>query len=169
MNDLVLLIGTNIGDRRSNVEFALQKLNVFFGNPEVLGSIYETEPWGFDSDMPFFNRAVVYKTDMLPIDILHVCKSIEILMGRKKSLSGGYENRIIDIDIVLYGDIVFKDDYLCIPHKQLIHRRFVLEPLCEIIPDFVHPELNLSVKQLLDECSDMLKVKKIIDDSYKVS
>lgn len=161
MNDLILLIGTNIGDRSRNIELAVKKLNDFFGNPTKISGVYETEPWGFDSDMPFFNMAVVYKTDMLPIDILHVCKSIEISMGRKKSLNSGYENRVIDIDIVLYGNVVVKDDYLCIPHKQLTQRRFVLEPLSEIIPDYVHPVLNLSVRQLLNDCADTLKVERI--------
>ena len=62
---------------------------------------------------------------------------------------------------VLYGNVVVKDDYLCIPHKQLTQRRFVLEPLSEIIPDYVHPVLNLSVRQLLNDCADTLKVERI--------
>lgn len=166
MRDLVLMIGTNLGDRESNISTAIHRLNAFFGSPKLIGAIYETEPWGYDTDKMFYNRAVVYTTDLLPFEILHVCKSVEIEMGRRKTFDRRYENRIIDVDIILYGELVVNELYLKIPHHQLTERRFVLEPLNDIIPDFMHPVLHKTVRQLYLECTDSLKVKKIDRDNY---
>ena len=163
MRDLVLMIGTNLGDRTANINTALLQLNSFFGKPKSKSDIYETEPWGYESESLYYNVAIVYQTDLLPIELLYICKSIEIEMGRKKTFSKKYENRIIDIDIILYGDIKFSDSYLCIPHRQLPERRFVLEPLNEIVPNMLHPVLKLSINELLKKCTDKLSVRKITD------
>ena len=164
MEDLVLMIGTNIGDRSHNIEHAIRRLNSFFGTPTLRGDYYETEPWGYESEDYFYNVAIIYQTDLLPIEVLHVCKSIEIEMGRRKTLTNTYENRIIDIDIILYGNIVVDEPHLHIPHHQLTERKFVLQPLNDIIPNYVHPVLHKTVNQLFTNCTDNLYVRRLSED-----
>ncbi|MDR2084055.1 MAG: 2-amino-4-hydroxy-6-hydroxymethyldihydropteridine diphosphokinase [Bacteroidales bacterium] len=161
MRDLVLMLGTNLGDRQENLNIAINKLLSYFGKITITGSVYETEPWGYNDEQNYYNQAVVFSADYSPLDVLHICKSIEIQMGRVKLLNDMYENRIIDIDILFYGDIVFHNDFFKIPHDKIIHRRFVLEPLNEIIPNFIHPVLKKSIHELYLENTDKLTVTKL--------
>ncbi|MDD4142106.1 MAG: 2-amino-4-hydroxy-6-hydroxymethyldihydropteridine diphosphokinase [Bacteroidales bacterium] len=161
MRDLVLLIGTNLGDRRVNIESAIDRLSTFFGQPVKRSSLYETEPWGYKDEKNYYNQAVVFSSVLLPFDVLHVCKAIEIGMGRIKTENKGYENRVIDIDIVLYGDIIMNEERLKIPHPQIPFRKFVLAPLNEIIPNFIHPENNKTIHELYLACEDKLFVKPL--------
>ena len=161
MRDLVLILGTNIGDRQENLNIALTKLYTYFGKAKSTSSVYETEPWGYKDEQYYFNQAVVFSSDFSPTEVLHICKSIEIQMGRVKKTDNLYENRIIDIDILFYGEIEFSNDLLKIPHKDVENRRFVLEPLDEIIPNFIHPTIKKTIHQLFIESSDKLSVNKM--------
>ncbi|MDL2243062.1 2-amino-4-hydroxy-6-hydroxymethyldihydropteridine diphosphokinase, partial [Bacteroidales bacterium OttesenSCG-928-K03] len=140
---------------------ALDKLSSYFGKAKSLSSVYETEPWGYQDEEYYYNQAIVFSANFSPLDILHICKSIEIQMGRIKKLENEYENRIIDIDILFYGELIVYNDVLKIPHDKINGRKFVLEPLNEIIPNFIHPVLKKTIHELLIENTDNLKVSKV--------
>ena len=128
-------IGTNLGDRTSNLNSAVNLINEQAGHVLACSSFIETEPWGFNSDNAFLNAVVEIDTLHSPHDLLRVTQEIERSMGRMhKSVNGVYSDRIIDIDILLYGDLTVNDSELIIPHPLMWQRRFVYEPLLEIAP-----------------------------------
>ena len=112
-------------------------------------SIIENEPWGFASENTFLNMVVEIETILSPFEILKETQKIEVLMGRKqKTKNSTYQDRLIDIDIILYDDVVLETPKLQIPHRLFHQRDFVLKPLCEIAPDYIHPILNKPIKNL---------------------
>ena len=128
-------IGTNLGDRTYNLYRAVNLINEQAGHVLACSSFIETEPWGFSSDNAFLNAVVEIDTLHSPHDLLRVTQEIERSMGRMhKSVNGVYSDRIIDIDILLYGDLTVNDSELIIPHPLMWQRRFVYEPLLEIAP-----------------------------------
>jgi 2-amino-4-hydroxy-6-hydroxymethyldihydropteridine diphosphokinase len=128
-------IGTNLGDRTFNLNSAVNLINEQAGHVLACSSFIETEPWGFNSDNAFLNAVVEIDTLHSPHDLLRVTQEIERSMGRMhKSVNGVYSDRIIDIDILLYGDLTVNDSELIIPHPLMWQRRFVYEPLLEIAP-----------------------------------
>ena len=135
MTRAYLSLGTNLGDKTANLNIAIRLIGELAGEVTAVSSFLETEPWGFVSDNSFLNAAVCIETELSPFDLLHVTESIERTMGRKrKSTKGidGYEDRIIDIDILLYGDLKINSDRLTIPHEKMTQREFVMRPLKEI-------------------------------------
>ncbi|MCX6258920.1 MAG: 2-amino-4-hydroxy-6-hydroxymethyldihydropteridine diphosphokinase [Bacteroidia bacterium] len=158
MTETVLILGANLGDRLKNLSDALSLLGVRAGTIVRLSSVYESEPWGFETDNWFFNQAVVMETELQPLDLLSKIYEIEALLGRKRE-SEGYTSRTIDIDILFYGNEIFNCPELTIPHKKIHERMFVLRPICEIIPGFIHPTLGKSIRSLLDECRDKSQVR----------
>ena len=116
-------------------------------------SVYETEPWGFQSNEEFLNQVVKVKTDLNPSGLLGRILMIESLLGRVRG-ERRYESRLIDIDILLYEDIIVDEESLKIPHPLMHQRRFVLIPLCELAPDMIHPVLGKSLTVLLEICED---------------
>ena len=143
---IYLSLGTNLGNRLANLETAIQYLESRF-NSLKRSSIYETPPWGFKEQPPFRNMVVVVQSNYSPRKVLKIIKSIEKKMGRKTSFR--YGPRLIDIDILLYDQIIFKSEWLIIPHPRIADRAFVLVPLAEIAPDLVHPELEENIQELL--------------------
>jgi len=138
MPTLYLSLGTNLGDRRSNLETALTLIGRKIGTVQARSGIIETEPWGFDSTNRFLNMVAKVQTGLHPLDVLHTAQEIEKQMGRTvKTSDGKYEDRIIDIDILLYDDLVMKTDELTIPHPLMHKRSFVMQPLAEIAPNLV--------------------------------
>ena len=128
-------IGTNLGDRTANLRGAVELLNEQAGHVLACSSFIETEPWGFSSDNAFLNAVVAIDTPCTPHELLRITQEIECAMGRThKSVGGNYSDRIIDIDILLYEDIVINDTDLTIPHPLMWQRQFVYEPLWEIAP-----------------------------------
>ncbi len=128
-------IGTNLGDRTANLRCVVDRINEQAGHVLACSSFIETEPWGFSSDNAFLNAVVEIDTPYTPHELLHLTQEIERTMGRKhKSVDGVYKDRIIDIDILLYGDLTVNDAQLTIPHPLMWQRRFVYEPLWEIAP-----------------------------------
>ena len=155
-----LSIGANLGDREKNIKEALEFLSLKTGFPVVVSPVYETEPVGFSSPDMFLNQVVIIETDLSPSGLLDLLKEIETTMGRIRKDDRNI-SRLIDLDILFFDDQVFEDRDLVIPHPRMHERRFVLEPFCDIAPDFIHPLLQISVKELLSRSSDNSKVKKL--------
>lgn len=156
-----LSLGSNIGDRYKLLSRAIRYINVGIGHIIDLSGVYETEPWGFETEDKFLNMAVEIITDYTPVEVLRKCQEIEEKLGRERPAGESYTSRPIDIDILLYSNEVIDNPDLVIPHKHLTGRRFVLEPLSEIAPEYVHPVLNQTIKELLKQCPDDKDVNQL--------
>ena len=129
-------MGTNLGDKRKNIAEAIKNIGELVGDVVRQSALYETEPWGFRSDNRFVNAAVCVDTQLSPRQLLEVTQRIEREMGRTlKSDGGEYHDRIIDIDILLYGDLHIDEPDLKIPHPLMHERDFVMTPLNEIMEE----------------------------------
>ena len=142
---IFLSLGSNLGDRKSNLEKAIQALPP---QVEVINqsSLYETEPWGFLDQPNFLNQVLEAETLLSPLELLDHIKGIEKEVGRKPGRRFG--PRLIDIDILLYGDQSISEDGLTIPHKRMMERAFVLIPLDEITPNLSIPGSSLTIHEL---------------------
>lgn len=144
-----LALGTNIGNKRRNMITAAALLAERVGDVLALSSFYETEPWGFQSENTFLNAALQLETALSPLELLKATQEIEIEMGRTQKSNGAYHDRIIDIDILLYDDLVLQTPELTLPHPLMHERLFVMEPLAEIAPNVIHPVFKKPVISLL--------------------
>lgn len=145
---VLLGLGSNLGDRKTYLDRAVAMIAEEIGKVTSLSSYIETAPWGFESEHRFLNGVVEVETTMAPMAVLEATQTIERRMGREqKSVDGKYSDRVIDIDILLYGQLVMNDERLVLPHPHLLERDFVMIPLCEIAGEMVHP---LSGKRLCE-------------------
>ena len=151
--EIFLGIGSNIGDRLTNLQYAYDAFTVVQSS-----SVYETEPVGFQQQPWFLNSVLQIKSALLPSDLLKYCLSIESNLGRKREILKG--PRTIDIDILFYGSRILEESDLTVPHPEISNRRFVLEPMNEIASDFVHPVSRKTISELLDLCPDRSVVRK---------
>jgi len=152
MPTVYLALGSNLGDRADNLRRALQALSGKL-TLDAVSPCYETEPTYVLDQPRFYNLACRAATDMAPLDLLHYLKEQETTLGREPGLRFG--PRVIDLDILFYGDLVFDSPELTLPHPRLHERAFVLVPLADLAPDFVHPTLKLSMAELRDRLGDV--------------
>ena len=158
MAKVIFSIGTNIGNRLENLEKSLSKIKNFFDLKKI-SSTYSSEPIGLRTDKYFYNIAVLIETKLSPEEVLSITKEIELDMGRQ--MKGIMSDRIIDIDIVFYDDEIIEEPNLIIPHPRAALRRFVIEPAAEIEPNYLHPLLNITLSNLLNDLLDQ-KVEKVL-------
>ena len=160
MNDLIfILLGSNLGDRHSNLNYARLEIGRLIGKIITTSSIYKTAAWGQMEQPDFYNQVIEIRSALSPEKMLSIVKNIEKKAGRVREEKWG--PRIIDIDILFYGDYIIASDTLVIPHPHIPDRRFTLLPLAEIAYDFIHPVNKKSVNQMLDACTDKLAVEKL--------
>ena len=160
MSMLFLLLGGNMGDKQAVFSLAGKMAEARVGKLVNKSAIYETEPWGFDSKDLFWNQVLQLETTLAPDEVLKETQKIEHELGRTRH-DKQYSSRIIDLDLLFYDGLIVNTDNLQIPHPRIGERRFVLIPLAEIAPEFVHPKAQKSVSTLLAECPDRLLVKRL--------
>ena len=163
MSPLYLLIGGNQGNRQQIINNATNLIQQRIGFVAVSSHIYETEPWGDFQDpntQPFLNIALLVHTNLTPLQALSSALLIEKELGRQRiglpssSNRRTYSSRPIDIDLIFFGNLVINTPTLTLPHPRMHLRRFVLKPLCDIAPDYIHPLFNKTLNTLLSECTD---------------
>jgi len=149
MNRVYFSLGTNLGNKPVNLRRAMGYIADEIGIFSAISSIYETQPQGFESNNNFLNMVVCVETLLSPTEILNITQSIEKRLGRTQKTKNSYHDRIIDIDLIAYDNLILQTEDLQLPHPLFHKRLFVLEPFNEIAPDYVHPVLHKKVKELL--------------------
>lgn len=151
-HEVYLSLGANLGEKENNLHEAILMIQEQVGMIVSRSAFYVTSPWGFETENTFLNAVVGVKTEWMPLELLAVTQRIERALGRThKTVDGAYTDRLIDIDILSFDDLAMQTDVLVLPHPLLHLRRFVLEPLCEIAPDWIHPIMGKSASVLLSE------------------
>lgn len=160
-SSIILLLGTNIPDRMSHLRHAKELIQLRLGPVNAVSNLYNTQSWGFDS-ADFLNLVLSVSSAFSPTECLKIIQQIEREMGRVRKISGeDYEDRNIDIDILFYNDEIVNLPELVIPHPRMTQRNFVLFPLNDIVPHFMHPVFNQPVEALLSQCTDNTQIQKI--------
>ncbi|WP_457126514.1 2-amino-4-hydroxy-6-hydroxymethyldihydropteridine diphosphokinase [Mucilaginibacter sp. HD30] len=159
MNNVFLLLGSNLGDRKLLLQMAVTKIAERVGGVLKQSALYETQSWGKAGEPDYLNQVVFLQTQLSSNKVLNEILKIETSMGRIRDEKWG--SRLIDIDILFYNDEIIKQNDLVVPHPELHNRRFTLEPLVEIAPELVHPLLNKTMLELKKNLTDSLIVKKL--------
>lgn len=154
-----ILLGSNMGDPMHNLNAAIKAIAMQCGPVAATSSLYQTAAWGKTDQDDFLNQVVVVETDLAPEQLMQTLLGIETEMGRVREKK--WEPRIIDLDVLLMNPHVMQTPLLTLPHPAMEQRRFVLEPLCEIAPDLLHPVSGKTMAQLLAECPDTSAVEKL--------
>lgn len=157
-----LLLGSNLGDRVTTLHRALLRLTQEAGHLIAVSGVYETAAWGLEAQPAFLNQAVKFGTDLGPEALLDACQRVEAAFGRERLEPWG--PRTLDVDILLYDDLVLHTERLTIPHPRLPERRFALVPLADVAAAYQHPQLHQSVAELLAACPDPLPVEPWFGD-----
>ncbi len=155
MSVAFLSLGSNMGDRLSLIQQAVNMLGAD-NNIQIAAtsSFYETEPYGKKNQPWFVNAVIAIRTELSPIELLRACQSIEAKLGRNREKEEHWGQRPIDIDILFYDDLVFSNEILTIPHKEVHKRAFALVPMLEIKPSYLHPVLKKNILELHEALED---------------
>jgi len=167
MSIAFLLLGSNLGNKEDNLRRAVKLLKKI-GKVRKHSAVYETEPWGFSDERNFFNMAMCLDTSLNPHELITEILKIEISIGRKRQTKQ-WVAREIDIDIIFYDSLIINEEHLTIPHPHVKNRKFVLVPLKEIAPNFIHPIYRQSITELLKECPDDSEVELLHEPSFDIS
>ncbi len=155
LHDIYLALGSNLGDKKKNIDLAIAQIELHIGQVTSLSSLYETLPVGFDSENSFLNAACRVSTRLQPLEVLESTQLIEKELGRKsKSVNETYSDRTIDIDLLLFDNEIIEYPHLVIPHPHLHERDFVLTPLVEIAPDVYHPIFKVTISELKNKLNN---------------
>ncbi|WP_369804130.1 2-amino-4-hydroxy-6-hydroxymethyldihydropteridine diphosphokinase [Siphonobacter sp. SORGH_AS_0500] len=152
-------MGANLGDRQETFRRAIELLSERVGTVTLQSSLWETAAWGLTDQPNFLNQVLLLSTALQPLEVLAQTQAIEIEMGRVRKEKWGA--RLLDIDLLYYGSEILDLPQLKVPHPYIPERRFTLAPLAEIAPDFMHPSLNLTQQELLNQCVDNSVVNRI--------
>ena len=156
MNIIYIQIGSNIGDRKSNIQKSMLQIETKLGKICRSSKIYESSPWGYTKQKDFLNSVIKVESDFSPFKTLEILQEIENNLGRVRKKK--WDERIIDLDILFFNKQIINAVNLTIPHKYIQERNFVLVPLNEIAPSYKHPRYKKSISCLLNECKDLEKV-----------
>ncbi len=159
MNQAYILLGTNLGDKRANLQQAILSISANLISIISYSDIYETAAWGNTNQDNFYNQVIEVNTELSSTDLLKTLLLIETKMGRIRNQK--WEARIIDLDILYFNHEIIDTENLKVPHPYLHVRRFTLEPLVQIAPEFLHPVFNKTNTALLENCSDNSEVKLV--------
>jgi 2-amino-4-hydroxy-6-hydroxymethyldihydropteridine diphosphokinase len=158
MNIVFLQLGSNLGDRELLLKDAITEIEDRVGNILECSKVYESSPWRVEGQENYLNQILKVKTTLLADEVLLVVLDIEKQLGRVRIEKWG--ERLIDIDIIFYNDSIIETPDLCVPHKHLHERMFVLTPLHNIAPEMIHPKYNKTIEELLKICKDTDLVKE---------
>ncbi len=153
LHTIYLSLGTNLGNKQINLNLAIELISKRCGALIGKSGVYISSAWGYESENEFYNQCLKIETQLTPDQLIDTLISIEEDLGRTRG-SSGYADRMIDIDVLFYDDFVLQTARLVIPHPRMLERLFVLAPMAELAPDFIHPLRELSMKVLLKECTD---------------
>ena len=160
MHQVFLGIGGNTGNKQDNFSKVYSFIKNELGEIIKQSSVYETPPWGFQSDENFWNQVLLIETEFSPLELLEKINFIESLFGRKRD-GNQYKSREMDIDILYFDNKIIEKENLTIPHPLIQLRQFVLVPLTEIAPRFIHPKLKLTSLEMIKNFSNSSAIKKI--------
>ena len=161
MEKVFIALGGNVGNVLENFDIAIEKISIMVGPVINQSSLYKTEPWGNKDQDDFLNKVVEVETKQTPDEVLKNILSIEKMMGRNRNKEDQFAPRSIDIDILFYGTKIINENYLVVPHPRLHLRNFVLTPLLEIAPGFIHPLLKKSIIDLSKQSNDSSLVNRV--------
>ena len=149
MANAYLGLGSNLGNKQQQLNVAITRLTEIVGNISAISDFYETTSWGYESPNPFLNAAIQIETSLSPHELLTTIQQIEHGLGRiSKSQDQQYTDRLIDIDMLMYDNLILQTPDLILPHSLMHERLFVLQPLSEIAPNLIHPVFNKTITEL---------------------
>jgi len=164
MNLIYLSLGSNLGDRETHLNEAKKLIQARIAALEEVSGIYESGAWGYSSENLYYNCCVSLRTSLPPLRLMDTILEIEQEMGRQRR-GTGYSDRVIDIDLLFYGDRKLDHSRLVVPHPAIGDRRFVLIPMAEIAPGLIHPVHGKTMAEMLRSCPDPSTVTPVVSGS----
>lgn len=157
-NEVYFSLGSNLGNRKQNILKAIELLEISLNQEVTISPFYESNAIGFKSDSKFLNICAKTSTNLSPLELLNLIHKIEHKLGRIRTKSHEYIDRLIDIDLLFYGKHIIESKNLTIPHPEFYHRKFVLIPLLDIARNLVDPVSKKDIKTILADCNDKSEV-----------
>ena len=162
LNSVYVGVGTNLGDKLNNIQLAYKLIQSEIGEIVRKSHVYKTPPWGFESDEYFYNSVIEIKTFFDPEKLLNKLQSIERVLGKKQKFKIGYSSRLIDLDIIDFNNQIIDSKRLTIPHSHVSKRNFVLYPLKDVCPNWIHPITKRTIQELLNLINEDVMIEKVV-------